>query len=446
MHLVESRKHHHMTSFQVIILGFMSVILLGTLLLTLPMATQDGEGAPFLDALFTATSATCVTGLVVHDTATYWSTFGQAVILMLIQIGGMGVVTIAVSIAAISGRKIGLMQRSVMQEAISAPQVGGIVRMTEFILKVVIFIEIIGATLLAPVFCRDFGVVKGIWYAIFHSISAFCNAGFDLIGVRTPYSSLTSYATEPLVNIAIMLLIVIGGIGFMTWADIYNNQFHFKKYRMQSKVILLVTAVLISVPFLYFFLFEFSDMALGQRIWSSMFQSITPRTAGFNTVDLTIISEPGLMLMIILMLIGGSPGSTAGGMKTTTIAVLCASALAVFREKEQAHFFGRGIPFRAIRNAATVLMLYVALSLAGAMFISGYEDIPVLSALFETSSAIGTVGLSLGITPSLGTFSRIILISLMFLGRVGGLTLVFAALHEKEISGFKFPEEKITVG
>ena len=281
---------------------------------------------------------------------------------------------------------------------------------------------------------------------IFHSISAFCNAGFDLIGIRTPYSSLTSYATDPIVNITIMMLIVVGGIGFMTWADIYNNQFHFKKYRMQSKVILMVTAMLIAIPFLYFFFIEFSDMDFLNRLWGSLFQSITPRTAGFNTVDLTIISEPGLLLMIILMLIGGSPGSTAGGMKTTTIAVLCASALAVFREKEQAHLFGRGIPIRAIRNGATVLLLYVVLSVAGAMLISGYEEIPILSALFETSSAIGTVGLSLGITPTLGILSRIILICLMFLGRVGGLTLVFAALHEKEISGFKYPEEKITVG
>ena len=400
MHLVEHRKHHHITSFQVIILGFLSVILLGTLFLTLPIATQDGQGASFLDALFTATSATCVTGLVVHDTATYWSMFGQTIILLLIQIGGMGVVTIAVSIAVISGRKIGLMQRSVMQEVISAPQVGGIVRMTEFILRTVIFIELIGAILLAPVFCSDFGLVKGIWYAIFHSISAFCNAGFDLIGIRTPYSSLTSYATDPTVNITIMMLIVVGGIGFMTWADIYNNQFHFKKYRMQSKVILLVTAMLIGIPFLYFFFIEFSDMDFLNRLWGSLFQSITPRTAGFNTVDLTIISESGLLLMIILMLIGGSPGSTAGGMKTTTIAVLCASALAVFREKEQAHLFGRGIPVRAIRNGATVLLLYVVLSVAGAMLISGYEEIPILSALFETSSAIGTVGLSLGITPT----------------------------------------------
>lgn len=446
MNLTENKKHHHMTSFQVIILGFLSVILLGSFLLTLPIATNDGRGATFFDALFTATSATCVTGLVVYDTATYWSVFGQGVILTLIQIGGMGVVTVAVSIAVISGRKIGLMQRSTMQEAISAPQVGGIVRMTEFILKVTVCIELIGAILLAPIFCRDFGLAKGIWYAIFHSISAFCNAGFDLIGVRTPFSSLTTYAAEPFVNITIMLLIIIGGIGFATWADIHRNQWHFKRYRMQSKVILVTTALLIVFPFFYFFFCEFSDMSLTERVWGSLFQSVTPRTAGFNTIDLTKISETGLMLMIVLMLIGGSPGSTAGGMKTTTIAVLCSSTAAVFRGKDQPSFFNRAIPYTATRNAATVLLIYIVLSLSGAMLISSVENIPMLSAWYETSSAIGTVGLSLGITPELSCFSRIILVALMFIGRVGGLTLVFAAFHDKDLAKFKYPEEKITVG
>ncbi len=446
MHLAENRKYHHITSFQVIILGFLSVILLGSLLLTTPLATQDGKGAPFLDALFTATSATCVTGLVVYDTATYWSIFGQSVILALIQIGGMGVITVAVSIAVISGRKIGLMQRSTMQEAIAAPQVGGIVRMTELILKGTFLIELMGAMLLAPTFCRDFGIAKGIWYAIFHSISAFCNAGFDLLGIRTPFSSLTTYTTEPMVNITIMLLIIIGGIGFTTWVDVHNHGLHFKKYRMQSKTIVLTTVVLIVLPFFYFFLHEFSHFGLTERIWSSLFQSVTPRTAGFNTIDLTTMSETGLMLMMVLMLIGGSPGSTAGGMKTTTIAVLFACASAVFRGKEQPHFFGRAIPAAAIRNATTVLLMYIILSLSGAMCISTVENISLLTALYETCSAIGTVGLSLGITPELGSLSRIILIVLMYIGRVGGLTLVFAAIYEKEIAECKYPEEKITVG
>lgn len=440
------KNHRHFTSFQVIILGFFSVILLGSLLLMLPISTRDGHGASFADGLFTATSAVCVTGLIVRDTATYWSEFGQAVILTLIQIGGMGVVTIAVAIAVASGRKIGLMQRSTMQEAISAHQVGGIVRLTKFILKTSISIELLGALLLAPVFCKDFGIFKGLWYSVFHSISAFCNAGFDLIGIREPFSSLTSYASNPIVNFTIMALIITGGLGFVTWADIRKNKFHFRKYNMQSKVILTVTAGLLIFPAIYFFFCEFSNLPIGERILSSLFQSVTPRTAGFNTVDLTLLTETGLMIMIILMLIGGSPGSTAGGMKTTTVAVLFSSALAVFRKQDSAHFFSRRIPDNAVKNAATILMMYLTLFLGGGMVISYIEKVPLMSALFETSSAIGTVGLSLGLTPSLGMISKAILILLMFFGRVGGLTLIFAALSERNTFGSRYPQEKITVG
>lgn len=446
MYRTEKKRHKHITSFQVIIVGFFSVILLGSLFLMLPWATQDGQGASFGDALFTSTSAVCVTGLILHDTATYWSMFGQGIILFLIQIGGMGVVTVAVAIVAASGRKIGLMQRSTMQEAISAHQVGGIVRLTKFILKTGFLIELTGAILLSFVFCKDFGLGKGIWYSVFHSISAFCNAGFDLIGIREPFSSLTAYADQPIVNITIMALIVIGGIGFLTWADIKKNKWHWKKYRMQSKVILSVTAGLIFFPAVYFFFFEFSHLSLGERIWTSFFQSVTPRTAGFNTVDLSLISETGVLLMILLMITGGSPGSTARGMKTTTVAVLISSALAVFQKKESAHFYGRRIPDDTIRHAATILLMYLVLFLSGGMIISSVENIPLLSALFETGSAIGTVGLSMGITPTLGRLSQGILIGLMFFGRVGGLTLIFAALSERKNTNAKLPQEKITVG
>lgn len=446
MYRTEKKRHKHITSFQVIIVGFFSVILLGSLFLMLPWATQDGQGASFGDALFTSTSAVCVTGLILHDTATYWSIFGQGIILFLIQIGGMGVVTVAVAIVAASGRKIGLMQRSTMQEAISAHQVGGIVRLTKFILKTGFLIELTGAILLSFVFCKDFGLGKGIWYSVFHSISAFCNAGFDLIGIREPFSSLTAYADQPIVNITIMALIVIGGIGFLTWADIKKNKWHWKKYRMQSKVILSVTAGLIFFPAVYFFFFEFSHLPLGERIWTSFFQSVTPRTAGFNTVDLSLISETGVLLMILLMITGGSPGSTAGGMKTTTVAVLISCALAVFQKKESAHFYGRRIPDDTIRHAATILLMYLVLFLSGGMIISSVENISLLSALFETGSAIGTVGLSMGITPTLGRLSQGILIGLMFFGRVGGLTLIFAALSERKNTNAKLPQEKITVG
>lgn len=440
------KKHRHITSFQIIILGFISMILLGCILLMLPFATKDGKGADFSDALFTATSAVCVTGLITQDTATYWSLFGQSVILIMIQIGGMGIVTVAVSVAAVSGRKIGLMQRSTMQEAVSAPHVGGIVRLTKFILKTTVCIELAGAILLFPSFYRDFGISKGLFYSVFHSVSAFCNAGFDLIGIKEPFSSLTSYSSDYLVNITVISLIIIGGIGFLTWEDIKNNKLRFRKYRLQSKVILSVTGMLIIIPFIYFFYFEYSELSISERILSSLFQSVTPRTAGFNTTDLSLFSESGQVLIIALMLIGGSPGSTAGGMKTTTIAVLISSAFSVFKRNEHAHLYKRRIPDEAVRNAATVFLMYIIMFIGCGTIISRIENIPLLPCLFETASAIGTVGLSLGITPQLGIISQLLLIILMFFGRVGGLTLIFAATTGNGKKGSIYPQEKITVG
>ena len=434
-----------LSSSQIILFGFAGVILIGTLLLMLPFAANSGESASFWDALFTSTSAVCVTGLIVQDTAVYWSAFGQSVILLLIQIGGMGVITVAAAVTMASGKKISLMQRSTMQDAVSAHQVGGIVRFTGFILKGIFLFELLGALVLMTVFIPEYGL-KGIWLAVFHSISAFCNAGFDLMGSNSPYSSLTSYADHPVVNITIMLLIVIGGIGFLTWQDIRQSGIHFKRYRMQSKVILTTTGILLIVPAIYFFFFEFSAEPMGRRILLSAFQSVTPRTAGFNTADLTALSETGQTLTIGLMLIGGSPGSTAGGMKTTTAAVLFACAVAVFRRRENGRFFGRRIADDTVKNALTVFLMYISLFLLGGMVISRVEGLPILTCLFETASAIGTVGLTLGITPGLHLVSKLILISLMFLGRIGGLTLIFATLSATKITLSKLPLEKITVG
>ena len=434
-----------LTTSQSIILGFFSMILLGTFLLMLPFSSRAGVATPFSDALFTATSAVCVTGLVVYDTAAYWSVFGQTVIIILIQIGGMGVITVAASFALISGRRISLMQRSTMQEAISAPKVGGIVRLTSFIIRISLLIELLGAVAMAPVFCRDFGP-KGLWMALFHSISAFCNAGFDLMGTSMPFSSLTGYTADPVINVIVMLLVVIGGIGFLTWDDIRAHKLHVHQYRMQSKVILCTTAILLLFPAIYFFFFEFSSLAPGERVLASLFQSVTTRTAGFNTADLTALSEPGRYIMIALMLIGGSPGSTAGGMKTTTIAVLFASAISTFFRKEYAHFFDRRIDDSVIKNAATILLMYLSLFFFGGLAISIIEGAPMLDCLFETASAVGTVGLTLGLTSHLGLVSRGILIVLMFFGRVGGLTLIFAALSGTAKNVSKYPQEKITVG
>ncbi len=435
-----------LTSFQIIILLFAAVILAGALLLMLPFASQSGRVTPFDETLFTATSAVCVTGLVVQDTATYWSYFGQAVILLLIQIGGLGVVTVASAIALLAGRRISLMQRGTMQEAIAAPKVGGIVRLTGFILRAVFLVEGIGAACLAPVFVRDFGL-RGVWMAVFHSISAFCNAGFDLMGAPgAEYASLTAYRADPVVNLVIMGLIVVGGIGFLTWDDIRTNGFRLHHYRMQSKVILVTTAVLIVAPAAWFFFDEFSALPLGERVWMSLFQSVTPRTAGFNTADLTSLSGLALAVTIVLMLIGGSPGSTAGGMKTTTVAVLFANAIAVFRRREEGRFFGRRISVKASCDAAAILLLYVTLFFFGGFIISSVEGLPLADCLFETASAVGTVGLSLGLTPSLGLVSRGVLIFLMYVGRVGGLTLIYAALAGAAKTGSKLPQERITIG
>ena len=439
-------KKNRFTLFQIIILGFAAVILIGALLLMLPVASKAGIITPFNEALFTSTSAVCVTGLVVQDTATYWSWFGQGIILVLIQIGGLGVITVAVSFALLSGRKISLMQRSVMQEAIAAPKVGGIVRLTGFVLKGTFLIEFIAALIMMPVFVKDFGA-KGIWMAIFHSISAFCNAGFDLMGTENvKYASLTSYVSHPLINITIMLLIIIGGIGFLTWEDILKNEYRIKSYRMQTKVILTTSLILILFPAVFFFFRDFADLPMQERVFSSLFQAVTPRTAGFNTADLTMMTEAGLGIVIALMLVGGSPGSTAGGMKTTTLAVLIANTLACFRRKEDAQMFGRRIEDSAIKNAATIFMMYIVFFFGGAIVISAVEGLPFSTCLFETASAIGTVGLTLGITPGLGVISQIILMILMFLGRVGGLTLIYAALSESGKKISKLPREKITIG
>ena len=435
-----------LSSFQIIILGFAGVILLGALVLMLPISSSSGEVTPFNEALFTSTSAVCVTGLVVQDTGSYWSGFGQAAIIALIQIGGLGVVTVAASFAMLSGRRISLMQRSTMQDAISAPKIGGIVRLLRFILKGTFLIELLGALVMMPVFCRDYGL-KGIWMAVFHSISAFCNAGFDILGrPDNLFPSLTEYVANPVINITIMLLIVVGGIGFLTWDDICANRHHFSRYRLQSKVILITTGLLILLPAIFFYFCDFAGLPFGERVLSALFQSVTPRTAGYNTVNLSAMTSASQAIMILLMLIGGSPGSTAGGMKTTTFAVLLANAFATFRRQDDAHFFRRRIESGTIKNAATIAMMYFILFFAGATAISVAEGLPLSVCLYETASAVGTVGLTLGITPQLGLLSQIILIALMYLGRVGGLTLIYAALSSRNQNIARLPQEKITIG
>lgn len=447
-------QHKHFSPAQIVILGFLALILFGALLLMLPVASSTREATPFFDALFTATSATCVTGLVVFDTATHWSLFGQAVILVLIQIGGMGVVTMAIAVSLFTGKRIGIGQRYLMQESISAPQIGGIVRMTGFILRATLLFELLGAAALATRFCAmpELGFFKGIWYAVFHSVSAFCNAGFDLMGsAGAPFVSLTGFVGDPVVNITIMLLIIIGGIGFFVWHDVYTNRLHLRAYRLQTKIVLVTTALLIALPALFFGLHVFSTpewagLSGGERALSAAFQSVTTRTAGFNTVDLTQLSGAAVLVMIPLMLIGGSPGSTAGGMKTTTFSVFLLSVRAAIRRRESVQCFGRRLQSDALRNAAAIGSLYLLLFFGAGLLLCCVDGVAVRDALFETASAVGTVGLSMGITAGLSRVSQFALILLMYFGRVGGLTLLYAVAGGYAPVPSQMPQEKITIG
>jgi trk system potassium uptake protein TrkH len=435
-----------LTPFRIIILGFAGIILLGTVLLMLPVSTADATSTPFGDALFTATSAVCVTGLIVRDTASHWSLFGRSVILILIQTGGLGIITVAASFSLLAGRKISLVQRSTMQKAISAQKVGGIVDLTRFVIASTFLIELVGALLLMPFFVTRYGT-KGIGMAVFHSVSAFCNAGFDVMGTSTgKYSSLTSFTGDAGVNIIVMLLIIVGGIGFLTWDDVITHKLKFKRYRLQSKVALVASLLLIVFPALIFFFHDLRSLPTNERVLSSLFQSVTTRTAGFNTINLGKMTAAGQSVMIVLMLIGGSPGSTAGGMKTTTVAVLLANAHSCFRQQGEVHCFKRRIDSDTVRTASTLLLMYTVLCFGGASVINIQEGIPFYQCLFETASAIGTVGLTLGITPQLGGLSQGVLIVLMFIGRVGGLTLIYAALKKETNTNSKLPLEKITVG
>ncbi len=435
-----------MTPSQIILLSFLLLILSGTLLLMLPFSSRTMESTPFLTSLFTAVSATCVTGLVLVDTAAYWSTFGQLIILLLIQIGGMGVVTMAISIALFTGRKISLKQRWIMQESVSAPQVGGILRHTWFILKMTFLIEALGALCLSFRFIPEFGPLKGVWYSVFHSISAFCNAGFDLMGTVQSFSSLTQYRSDPLIVLTVSALIIFGGLGFLTWKELCNHHFQFKRISLSSKLVVKTTLFLIVISFLYFFFIECTELEFTDRLLASWFQAVTPRTAGFNTIQQTDLSESGILVTILLMLIGGSPGSTAGGFKTTTLAVLVLSMRSVFTHRASPQAYGRRISNDSLHQASALFMLYFVLFLFGGLLISNIEQISLLTSLYETASAIGTVGLTLGITPSLCDASQMILILLMIFGRVGGLTIIYAVFVKNANHALEYPLEKITIG
>lgn len=441
-----------LTSTQIILLGYAAIILGGALLLMLPIASRASEWTSFPDALFTATSATCVTGLIVVSTAGYWSLFGQLIILGLIQVGGMGFLTMAVMVFVVAGRRIGLRQRFTMQESIGAPALGGIVRLTRFIFNGVLIFEGLGALALSFRFVPMLGFVRGVYYSVFHSISAFCNAGFDLMDGVAGKGSLTYFANDPYVNLIIMLLIVIGGLGFFVWEDLYIHKGRLHRCRLHTKIVVLSSILLLTIPPLLIFFFDrnvegLQSLGQGNRLLASFFQATSARTAGFNTIDLNLMSHASKMFMIILMLIGGSPGSTAGGMKTTTIATLFLCVRASMTRENELRVLGRRLDDSCLRSAVTIFFSYICLFMGGAVLLTQFDGVSMMSAMFETSSAVATVGLSLGITPGLSTASMSVLIFLMFFGRVGCLTMVYAFAETHHNAGLsRLPLEKIAVG
>lgn len=443
---IKKKVLNQFSSARIILFGFIIMIFLGASILSLPVSSRSGEFTPFIDALFTATSASCVTGLIVYDTATHWSLFGKIIIIAMIQCGGLGVVTMIAVFTQVAGKKIGLRDRATLQNALSAPQIGGIVKLTSFIFKGTVIIEMIGALLMFPSFMKDFGVTKGIYYSIFHSISAFCNAGFDLMGDVSKFSSLTKYQSDIMINITIMLLILIGGLGFLIWRDVVNYKFDFKRYSTQTKIVFLMSTVLVVFPSVLFFFTEFSTLNIKTRVLSSVFQAVTPRTAGFNTIDYTKFSDNGIAMTIILMLIGGGSGSTAGGIKMTTIFILVATMCSVLKQDKEVAVFKKRIEPDIIKNAVAVFALDIFLFIVGSMIISGMEGFSLKETMFECASAVATVGLTLGITPHLGIISKILLICMMYIGRVGGITLIFAAVNPKNNGNARYPKEQVAVG
>ncbi|PBH36444.1 TrkH family potassium uptake protein [Clostridioides difficile] len=440
---------------QIMVSGFAAIIVIGALLLTLPIASQSGESIGLLNALFTATSAVCVTGLVMVDTATYWSLFGQIVIITLIQIGGLGFMTVATMFSLMARKKIQLRERLLIQESLNQADLSGLVRLTRFVLIITITIEGIGALVLSTVFIPQFGLSKGIWYSVFHAISAFCNAGFDLMGsVSGPFTSLNSYVNNFTVSMTVCALIVLGGLGFPVVLDIVRKR-RFSKLNVHSKVVLFSTATLIFVGALFIFLIEFNqkatmaDLPLKGKVLSAIFQSVTARTAGFNTLDLATLRESSVFVMIILMFIGASPASTGGGIKTTTLAVLIITVRSFLSVKSNIEAFERRLAPSTIKKSLGIFVISISAVIFGTLIISITQpNFTLVQSAFEVTSALATVGSSLAGTPNLNALGKIIIIIFMFMGRVGSLTLFMAILSggRRKSQPIRYAEGKIMVG
>lgn len=441
-----------LTPPQILVIGFAVVILIGSVLLSLPAAAADGVPMPFLDAFFTATSATCVTGLVVVDTGTHFSLFGQIVIILLIQVGGLGFMTMATLFAFALKKRISLKEKLILQEALNQSSMEGIVRLIRKVLLYSLTIEFVAAVIFAARWSFDLGPQKAAYYGIFHAISFFNNAGFDLFGpVTGKFSSLTAYAADPIINAVAMGLIILGGIGFVVMSDLMDYR-RTKRLSLHSKVVLSATGILIGVGAIVIFIFEFTNpRTLGSLSWSgkilaSLFQSVTPRTAGANTVDLAGLRQASQFFIIILMFIGASPGSTGGGIKTTTFTTLVGAMIAMIRGKEDIVFFRYRLGKERILKAVTLTLVALALVILVTMILSTTEDHAFLMILFEVTSAFGTVGLTMGLTPDLSDLGKILIAFTMFVGRLGPLTLAYALGPKTEKELYRYPEGKITIG
>lgn len=439
-----------LTQTQMIVIGFCLVILSGTILLMLPISTREGVVTSPIDALFTTVSASCVTGLIIADTYQYWSIFGQIVIISLIQIGGLGFMTIGVFFAVVLRKKIGLWVRGTLQESVNIMQTGGIVRLAKKIIIGTAVFEGTGALILSIHFSRTMDWGQAVYYGIFHSVSAFCNAGFDLMGKDGEYISLTGYSGDWTVNLVIMLLIIIGGIGFFIWNDLSENKLHFRRWKLHTKITILMTLALVFGGAAVLFALEYNNTLAGrpldEQILCSLFGSVTARTAGFNTVDTAALTDSGKLFTALLMFIGGSPGSTAGGIKTTTFVVLAASVYSGLFDKRECSMFGRRLSRDVVRKASTVLCTNLMLCVTAVLIIVTATSLDVTDVIFEVASAMGTVGMSAGITRDLDAVSKISLIFLMFCGRVGSMTFALSLKGHKVEPPVRLPEEEVMIG
>lgn len=450
------KRKFSLSTTQIILLSFLITILLGSLLLSLPISSADGKAVPYIDALFTATTATCVTGLVTLPTATAWSVFGQAVILLLIQIGGLGVITIMSGFMLLINKKMGIGDRLLIQDAFNLNTLSGLAQFVKKILLGTFIVEGLGALAYMTVFIPQFGA-RGIWISVFNSVSAFCNAGIDVIG----HSSLCDYATNPVINLTTSLLIILGGIGYIVWWDVLrvakerksSKKRFFRHLTLHSKIAIVATLALVLIGGLLVFIFEYNnpltigEMSLWDKIQVSMFQSVTTRTAGFASVPQENLTDPSTFVSLILMFIGGSPVGTAGGVKTVTVIVLLASAFATVRGKQYATVFSRTVSVASIRKAVAVVCTFTVIMFTSIILLSAATKAPAMDVVYESVSATATVGLSRNLTASLNTFGKIIIIGTMYFGRIGPISLAIALGGKNETQNvLSNPVEDISIG